>query len=482
MTPTRPASPRRIAVVGSGVAGLVAAHVLSRTDEVTLLEADTRLGGHAHTHHLEIDSAEMDVDSGFIVHNRRTYPTLLRLFDELRIDTCDTEMSMSIRDDALGLEYRGGAGPRGMFPSRRAALSPGHVGVLASVPRFHRAARTLLRDSDGEAGDLTLREFLDRHRFSERFRRTFAVPLVSAVWSTEPAHALDYPAEFLFRFLDHHGMLTVTGSPTWRTVVGGSRRYVDAVAAGLHEVRTGSPVRGIREIGLEDHDLVAEGRKRADGDGGSSGAVELDAGRGPERFDAVVLACHSDQALAALAEPSALRSEVLGALPYQRNRMLLHTDTAVLPRAPHARASWNVVSPAPDAPADTPVTVTYDMTRLQHLPSPRGTRVLVTLGGEHLVDPSRVLASADYAHPLYTRRSVAARGRLPEIDSGRIVFAGAYHGWGFHEDGALSGLRAAERLGGAWPASGSGSSSAGGPDSGSAGGSGGGSQTAGEAP
>lgn len=437
--------PRRIAVIGSGVSGLVASHVLSRHDEVTLFEADPRLGGHAHTHDVDVGGKTIAVDSGFIVHNRRTYPTLIRLFDELGVATIDSEMSLSIRDDELGVEYCGGTGVAGMFPNR-AALRPRHVKMLADVPRFYRAARGQLARADAPSGVMdnpeTLGEFLDRHRFGQHFRRTFVIPLVAAVWSTEPGRALEYRAEFLFRFLDNHGMLTVLGSPQWRTVAGGSRVYVDKVAEKIAHVRTGEPV----------HEVVPV-----------AGGVRIDASAGRDTFDAAVVATHSDQALRMLGAPTRAQTEILSALPYQRNEMIMHTDASILPHAKRARAAWNHLNSAPlrtttMGHAETArgshrpgrEVITYDMNRLQHLDVPGGERILVTLNGRGLVDPAKILRSAEYAHPLYTPESVAARARLSEIDSEHLMFAGAYHGWGFHEDGARSGLRAAEKLGGRW--------------------------------
>lgn len=429
--------PRRVAVIGSGVAGLVAAHVLSKNGEVTLFEADARLGGHAHTHDVVVGGRRLAVDSGFIVHNARTYPTLLRLFAELGVETVDTEMSLSVRDDELGIEYRGGTGLRGLLPGA-GALRPRHLHMLAEVPRFHRHARARLAAAEA-ASDVTrslptLGDFLDRHRFGEYFRRAFVVPLVAAVWSTEPGRALEYPADYLFRFLDNHGMLTVLGSPTWRTVVGGSRTYVDAVAGGIADVRTSTPVEELAE---------------------TDDGVVLRAGGGEENFSAAVVATHPDGALALLRRPTDEQREVLGALPYQPNEMILHTDDSILPRAEGARASWNHLHVAPlrstSAGDRLPrEVISYDMNRLQHLDTPGDERVLVTLNGRGLVDESRILATAEYAHPLYTPDSVAARARLGTIATPRIVFAGAYHGWGFHEDGALSGLRAAEKLGARW--------------------------------
>lgn len=409
---------RSVAVIGSGVAGLTAAHVLARQSRVTLIEADARLGGHADTHQV----GDLAIDTGFIVHNERTYPVLLRLFGELGISTQASEMSMSVRDEASGLEYAGALGPRGLFPVAANLRNPAYLRMLVEIPRFHRRAARLLRDG----GDVeTFGEFLARGRFSAYFRRHFAEPLVAAVWSCDPDVALEYPARYLFSFLDHHGMLGVFGSPQWRTVSGGSREYVARVAAGLDEVRTGCKVTSVLET---DH-----GVEVTDGNGATS------------TFDAVVIATHPDQALSMLAAPTRLQAEVLDALPYSANLAHLHTDTSLLPQAPRARGSWNFLRPRS---AEGRVTVTYDLTRLMRLPTRE--RYLVTLGGADRIDPATIIDTMEYAHPLYTPASVAAQRRLPEINSERVAFAGAYHGWGFHEDGARSGVAAAEHLGASW--------------------------------
>ena len=420
---------RRVAVVGSGVAGLTAAWVASRTAHVTLYEADDRLGGHADTHRVD----GLSIDTGFIVHNRRTYPTLLRLFAELGVETQESEMSLSVSDAATGVEYAGALGPRGLFATRSSLASPAHWRMLAEIPRFHRRARALLRsaswpaaagtttDHDVPAEEQTLRDFLDAGGFSAHFVRHFMEPLVAAVWSCDPATSLDYPARYLFTFLEHHGMLGVLGSPEWRTVTGGSSTYVAKVAAGLHDVRLETKVTSVRE--LPDRVEVTDG----------SGTTTT--------FDAIVIATHPAHALGMLERPTGLQREVLPALPYSRNTALLHTDTSLLPSATNARASWNFHRPTTENGA---VTVTYDLTRLQRLPT--DTHYLVTLGGEDLVDPATVIDRMEYEHPLYTPESVAASRRLPEINTDRIAFAGAYHGWGFHEDGARSGLVAATHL------------------------------------
>lgn len=417
---------RSIAVIGSGVAGLTAAHVLSARDQVTLYEADTRLGGHAHTHFVDDgDGRVIGIDSAFLVHNDRTYPTLCRLFGELGIATTDTDMSMSVRDDAAGLEYAGARGIGGLFPSIGSLAKPRYLLMLAEVRRFHRVASALLADESAGDGE-PLGDFVRRHGFSDYFVEHFARPLVAAVWSCAPGAAMRYPARYLFVFLEHHGMLSVFGSPTWRTVVGGSATYVNAIAETLHEVSMGTPVTAVRRI--------------------PEGVLVSAGGSAPRSFDAAVVATHPEQALDMLAEPTSTERAVLGAMPYSINHAQLHTDASVLPRRPRARASWNYLV---TRDSDT-VLVTYDVTRLMRLGG--ATRYLVTLGGGHRVDPSTVIAEMTYAHPLYTPESVAAQGRLPELDDDRVVFAGAYHGWGFHEDGAASGLRAAQRLGADWRA------------------------------
>ena len=422
MTPTR----QRIAVVGSGVAGLTAAYVASRTAHVTLFEADERLGGHADTHVVREGDRELAIDTGFIVHNPRTYPVLLRLFGELGVATQGSEMSMSIRDDETGLEWAGALGRRGVFPTSANLRNPHYLRMLAAIPRFHRRAQAVLAD---QGPDVTLREFLSEGRFTPYFTRHFMEPLVASVWSCDPVVSLDYPARYLFRFLEHHGMLGIFGSPQWRTVTGGSQQYVAAVAARLQEVRTGAKVTSVLE--------TRDGVEITDG----NGAVAV--------FDAVVVATHPDQALAMLAEPTSAQRDALGAMPYTRNIALLHTDESVMPAARNAWASWNFARGA-----DAESMVTYDLTRLQQLDT--DTHYFVTLvkegEGEDVVDPATVIDRMEYEHPLYNPTSVAAQALLPAIDTERVAFAGAYQGWGFHEDGARSGLAAVEKLGLTWPA------------------------------
>ena len=416
-------------MIGSGVAGLTAAYALTGSDRVTLYEADTRLGGHAHTHQVDRgDGIAIGIDSAFLVHNDRTYPTLCRLFDELGVRTQDSDMSMSVRAEDSGLEYAGALGIRGLFASWQ-SVRPRYLLMLGEILRFHRAARRLLREGDDENLE-TLRLFLRRHRFSRFFVEHFVTPLVAAVWSCASDNALRYPARYLFAFLDHHGMLSVFGSPTWRTVVGGSAQYVRAIASQLHEVRAGSPVVSLCRLPQ---------------------GVRVQTGDGTVRdFDAAVVAVHPDQALRLLDPPSRNEKAILGAITYSHNHAQLHTDDSLLPRHHRARASWNYLITPRSGTADAEhVLVTYDVSRLMRINGDR--RFLVTLGGRGRVDPGSVIAEMTYSHPLYTAQSIVAQRMLPTLNHGSVAFAGAYHGWGFHEDGAASGLRAAQYLGAHWP-------------------------------
>jgi uncharacterized protein len=416
---------RRLAVVGAGVAGLSAAYVLQREADVTLFESDDRLGGHAHTQEVSVAGGRaLAIDTGFIVHNARTYPTLLRLFGELGVETQESEMSMSVACAECGLEYAGGRGISGLIPSFAAITNPRYLRMLGEVKRFHRQAKALLAVEDDTE---TLSGFLRRGGFSHYFVSHFVTPLISAVWSCAPNQAGEYPARYLFAFLANHGALSVSGSPSWRTVVGGSARYVERVAKALTTVQSSTPVRAIRRIG-------AGVEIRDDADTVST-------------FDGAVIATHPGQALAALAQPTGAEREILGAIGYTSNPTLLHTDPSVLPRRRRAQASWNYHLPA-CAATPSRVNVSYNLNRLQRLDTEAP--FIVTLNGEDAVDSRQVIARMVYEHPTYTADSVAARGRLSELNDGTIAFAGAYHGWGFHEDGCRSGVEAAASLGVGW--------------------------------
>ncbi|WP_078861098.1 FAD-dependent oxidoreductase [Streptomyces rubellomurinus] len=414
-----------MAVVGAGVAGLTAAYELQRAGvRVELFEANDRLGGHAHTQQATGgDGRTVPLDTGFLVHNERTYPQLIRLFGELGVETRESDMSMSVRCQGCGLEYAGARGPAGLFAQPGALLRGRYLRMLAEVPRFHRAARRLLADPD--ASDPSLREFLAAGGYSRYFVHHFMNPVVSAVWSCTPDLAGAYPARYLFAFLDNHGMLSVTGSPRWRTVVGGSHTYVERIAQRITAVHRSAPVRAVHRH-LDGVVLVTEDGRRAEA-------------------DAVVVATHADQALRLLADPTRAESEVLGAFGHSRNPTVLHCDASRLPRAVRARASWNYLMTSCQGSADS-VQVSYHLNRLLGLQTAED--YLVTLNEDrHLPVPSEHIVSRTvYEHPVYTRESVAAQRRLPELTTGRTAFAGAYHGWGFHEDGCRSGVQAARAL------------------------------------
>ena len=412
----------KIAVVGSGIAGLGAAWLLSRQHEVVLFERESRLGGHTHTHQVEQGGRAYRVDTGFIVFNPGNYPLLTKLFDELGVPSQPTTMSFSVHDDGNGLEYNA-TDLNGLFCQRRNLVSPRFWRMVREITRFYRDAPALLADPGPGP---TLGSYLRERNYSDLFVRDHLVPMASALWSSPSETILDFPAKYLVRFMDNHHMLQVRDRPMWRVVCGGSSRYIEAMQKTWSvQVRLSSPVREVRR---------------------DAAGVEIATDRGSERFDQVVMACHSDQALALLADPSQAERDVLGAIHYQANETVLHTDASLLPRQRKAWAAWNAYVPkAPGAPC----TVSYCMNHLQSLDSPEP--FVVTLGRGQAIDPGKVLARMQYQHPVYTHASVAAQGRRGEINGGnRTWFAGAYWGFGFHEDGLRSGVEVARALGATW--------------------------------
>lgn len=413
----------RIAVIGSGIGGLSAAWLLSRRHQVVLYEANDYLGGHTDTHRVEVDGRMLDVDTGFIVHNPTNYPLLTRLFEELGVASQPTTMGFSVQDERTGLEYNA-TSLDALFCQRRNLASPRFWGMLRDLVRFYREAPALL-DLDGPGP--TLGEYLDARGHGAAFRDQHLVPMASALWSSPSEDVLDFPAKYLVQFMANHHMLQLAGRPQWRVVRGGSRRYVEAMVARWDvQVRLSTPVRGVTR----------------DADGAS---VRCDAGS--ERFDQVVLACHGDQALALLDDASDAEREILGAITYQPNDTVLHTDASLLPRDRKAWAAWNAHLPADPSQA---CTVSYCMHLLQGLPG--DTPLVVTLNRTDAIDPARILRRRSYRHPVYNHASVAAQARRHEIQGvNRTWFAGAYWGWGFHEDGMRSGVDVARALGVDWP-------------------------------
>jgi uncharacterized protein len=408
----------KVAIVGGGVAGLVVAHLLSPTHDVTLFEADDRLGGHAHTIDVELGGRTYAVDTGFVVYDPETYPGFAALLDRLGVATQPSEMSFSVRCAASGLEYGGGS-LGGLFAQPRNLVSPAFHRLLRDVLRFNREAPRLLDRADA---DPSVEELVAAGRYSAAFRDRYLVPMAAAIWSAPPARVLDMPARHLVAFFRHHGLLRVRRRPQWRTVTGGARRYVEALAASCRDVRLRSPVTAVRR-----HADRVDVRTRA----------------GTEAFDRVVLATHAGRTLALLADPTRAEREVLGAFTDQENDVVVHTDASLLPASRRAWAAWNVHL---DDPRAERVAVTYDMRRLQRLAAPEA--ICVTLNATAAVDPAKVVARMVYHHPVYSRAAIAAQRRRGEIDgAGRTHYCGASWGRGFHEDGVASALAVGRRFG-----------------------------------
>lgn len=410
----------KVAIVGAGISGLVAAHLLQREHEIVVFEAADYAGGHAHTVRVDTPYETHQVDTGFVVFNDRNYPNFARLLDTLNVLGQSSNMSFSVSDAAGRFEYAS-TSPNGLYATRCNLLAPSFHRMVAEVRRFQSAARELLRaDDDGPS----LLEWLEQQRFSRAFIERLIVPQAAAVWSADPRQLWSFPARFLAQFFHNHGMLSLRGRPRWRTVAGGSARYVDALTAAFrHRLRLSTQVTEIRRA--EDHVLIAAGHCE------------------PERFDHVVLATHSDQALGLLREPTYREHEILRAIPYQRNEAVLHTDVRMLPRRRRAWASWNYH--LVEEPTGYP-TLTYHMNRLQALRAER--EFCVTLNHTEHIDPACVIKRIPYAHPVYTPEGVRAQARVSEISGhARVHFCGAYWGWGFHEDGVVSARRVAAELG-----------------------------------
>ncbi len=410
----------RIAVVGAGVSGLVAAHQLHPAHDVHVFEAGDWVGGHTHTVDVDTERGPVAVDTGFIVLNDRNYPLFERLLDHLGVDTQPAPMSFSVSDEDGTFEWSSGS-VNGVFACRSHVVDPAFHQMLRDLLRFQREARGLigLNGSGPSLGD-----WLDESGFSRAFVERLIVPQASAVWSADPRQMLSFPASFLAEFFDNHGQLGLRGRPRWRAVTGGSARYVERLTDPFADrIRTSTAVEWIERHG---------------------GDVELKAcGHEPERFDHVVLALHSDQALRLLRDPSDSEREILSAIPYQPNDVVLHTDRSLLPRRRRAWASWNfhlLEDPPPRS------TVTYDMNRLQSLDSPD--QFCVTLNRTEQIDPQRIVGRWTYDHPVFTREGVAAQARHCEISGVRRThYCGAYWGWGFHEDGVQSALQVCEWFG-----------------------------------
>lgn len=414
----------KIAVVGAGISGLGAAYALRGQHDVTLYEAAPRAGGHTHTVDVTLDGLTYPVDTGFLVYNERTYPQLIKLFGDLAIPIAKSDMSfgLSVRHAGRTLEWAGTSLDT-VFAQRRNLLSPRFIWMLRDLLRFNRHATRIAQASEPQE-DMTLGEFLDQHRYREPFRRWYLLPMAAAIWSCPTATMLDYPIATFARFCDNHGLLQISGRPQWFTVRGGARQYVARMCAALNEVRLDSAV-------------VAVTRDA------SARQVVVQSRGGTGRYDQVVLACHSDQSLALLKDADAAEQEVIGSVRYQPNRAWLHTDQRLMPECRKVWSSWNYLSEADERSSS--VSVTYLLNKLQ--PLPFKTPLLLSLNPRGEPQPELTLAQIEYSHPVFDRAAIAAQRKLPAIQGQRRVwFAGAWTGFGFHEDGLKSGLAVAAAI------------------------------------
>lgn len=411
----------RIAVIGAGISGLATSWLLARRHDVLLLEQSDRIGGHTHTHHVETPDGRLALDTGFLVHNTRTYPLLVRLFDELGVACLDSDMSFGVTEPATGFEYST-RNLNGLFADRRNLWRAGHYAMLAGILRFNRAAAALAADPT----TITLGDFLDRHALRGDVVDRFLLPLAAAIWSASPSTLRDFPALTLVRFFEQHGMNTVLDHPVWRVVAGGSATYIPKL---LESPRvTAWTTAGPTFVRRRPDDVEIAFRDRPS-----------------EHVDAVVFACHGDQVLPLLADATPTERDVMGRFTTSPNTAVLHTDASWLPRRPAAQASWNYTLDGQSGAA----TVTYDISRLQRLQASR--RYLVTLNPGRPIEPYHQIATMHYTHPLYTQDAIAAQQRWSEISGRhRTHYCGAYWFYGFHEDGLRSAVRVADAMGITW--------------------------------
>jgi predicted NAD/FAD-binding protein len=423
---------RRVAVVGSGISGLAVAHRLSGQAQVSLFEAGDWFGGHTHTVDLTLDGITHGVDTGFLVFNHRTYPNLVRLFESLDVDTAPSDMSFSVQSAASALEWSG-SDLNGVFAQRRNLLRPRFLLMLREILRFNRLATALAER--GEAAELAepIGDFLDRHRFGTTFRDWYFLPMIGCIWSCPTDQMLRFPIATMIRFCHNHGLIQVSDRPQWYTVRGGARHYVQKMLATIADARLNTPVRAVRRL--------------PPGQGQAGVMVHTDGGE--ERFDEVVLACHSDQSLALLADATTAERELLGAIRYHPNRAVLHTDVSVLPRHQRAWAAWNYERAGSAQHEQTAVCLHYWINRLQPLPWQQP--VVVSLNPARPIAAEHVHGEFSYSHPVFDLAAIAAQRRLPEIQGrSHVWFCGAWTRYGFHEDGLSSGLAVADGLQAQW--------------------------------
>jgi len=405
----------KIAVIGTGIAGNVAAYHLSREHDITVFEANDYAGGHTHTHEIEWHGKEYRIDTGFIVFNDWTYPNFTSLLRELGVEIQASDMSFSVKCEKSGLEYNG-TNLNSLFAQRRNILRPSFYRMIRDIMRFNREAPALLQQTDNE---ISMGEYLSKNQYGQEFIQQYIIPMGSAIWSADPAQMNSFPARFFISFFHNHGMLSVNERPTWYVIKDGSKEYVKKLTAGFQDrIRLNSRVTSIRRF--ESHVEVST------------------ADQPPEHFDAVFIASHSNQALTMLKDVSVVEREVLGAIPYQSNEAILHTDASILPQKRLAWAAWNYHL-LPDHRGRA--TLTYNMNILQGLKS--DDPFCVTLNHTAAIDESRIIKRMQYDHPVFTPKAIIAQGRQSEINgANRTYFCGAYWRNGFHEDGVVSALTA----------------------------------------
>jgi len=408
----------KVAVIGTGIAGNVAAYKLRQEHEITVFESGAYVGGHTNTIDVYENGRQIAVDTGFIVFNDRTYPNFIHLLDEIGQESQQSEMSFSVQAEDSGIEYSGSS-LNALFSQRRNIVRPPFYRMIRDILRFNKTALPGVDQLDESE---TLSSYLLANGYSHEFVDHYLVPMAAAIWSAEPVSVLDMPVKFLLRFFANHGLLQISDRPIWRVIKGGSRQYVNKLVAGHRDrIRLNSPVQSIRR---------------------SHNGVELDSATGgTERFDYVFVACHSDQALALLEDATPAEREVLGAIRYQGNEAILHADVSLMPSHRRAWAAWNYHIPRDSG---RHVAVTYNMNILQGLDADN--QYLVTLNNDRQIDPGKIVMKVQYEHPIYSRESVAAQQRQAEINCGRTFFCGAYWRNGFHEDGVVSALHALEHF------------------------------------
>jgi predicted NAD/FAD-binding protein len=437
---------KRVAVVGSGISGLGVAWSLAQEAQVTLFEAGRYFGGHTNTVDVTLDGTTHGVDTGFLVFNERTYPHLIQLFAELGVDTAPSDMSFSVQVPQDGLEWSGNSLDT-VFAQRRNLLRPRFWSMLADILRFNKQA-TALAASGAEAElQEPIGDFLQRHRFGDAFRDWYFLPMIGCIWSCPTDQMLQFPVATLIRFCHNHGLLQVADRPQWHTVKGGARHYVQKMLPRIKDARLNTPVQGIKRLPPAGNQHGGVGG----GTGGGNGGVLVATATGTERFDEVVLACHSDQALRLLDDATADERRVLGAIRYHPNRALLHTDTAVLPQRQKAWAAWNYARAHSLGREQAAVCLHYLINQLQPLPWQQPVVVSLNPDPAHLPAPEKIIAEIDYEHPVFDRAAVAAQAQLPQIQGhSHLWFCGAWTRYGFHEDGLMSGLHVVDGLRQQW--------------------------------